>query len=701
MRFISIILIVLVSFDLLGQTEASVSEHIAKEVATILESNHLENEVIMLGEQNHSISEHFQAAFLIIKEQVEENEYEVLMTESSFIDSYLSVRKNNQFAIETIMPAYRLSQEYQILRGINKSFSHLGFDMQFDLNSADVTFLSNYFGLNEDQNEIFGYGLDFDFSVSDEFNKLMQSLINDSEDSLDIRALENILQAYNFEQWSQHRVGDWLPKYGNRRDKVMAENINFWYNYFGRVKFLALGASTHFAYSFETLDHKDLSAYTSTGSYLKRYVDEKSIQNPMVNFAFTSSQGWKRPATTYNKEDVVTNQYTVEADLINKKEDFKILELDDSIINSHAIGGKAISGNFRPVWDYLIIFKHVTGISRLKEEGQSVNLNIRKKVRILDSVSLTPIPYSHVFVEKIKEGTSANQEGMFTLLRKDEYKGQEVIVSSIGYKSKELLYEDLIETDTIFLQSQMLLLKEVDVQAELETPHALMKHIIKNTQNINLKDHIHYYNTQSEAYNKKDTLKVATINEMVLFDKESFSVNIKGVKPFDSLAFSRLGFYASYPWRGLLNSHYRFLSLFQEKQLQTFQLKFDSVNSDFTKVHFNSETLSKRVVGFKDVVQYSGSIYIKEDLPSKIVLKIKFKDGDYLNVETHFRAIDNELTPVLIKENSMVNGVTIKNLSNWVKSKIFSGQSLKMNHDLLSIEQSPQVFKTYNEFIND
>jgi len=701
MRLTYLILMYLVNFGLLAQSSKSVSKLVAEQITTALETKYLGNEIIMLGEQNHSTSEHFQTAFLVIKEQIEENDYKVLMTESSFLDSYLSVRKNNQFAIETIMPAYRLSQEYQILKGINKSFSHLGFDMQFDLNSADVTFLSNYFGLSEGQNEIFVSGLDFDFSVTDEFNKLMQSLINDSEDSLDIRALENILQAYSFEQWSQGKVGDWLPKYGNRRDKVMAENIKFWYNYFDKVKFLALGASTHFASSFETLDNEDLRAYISTGSYLKRYIAEKSIKNPIVNFAFTSSQGWKRPATTYNKEGVVSDQHTVEANLISKKKDFEILKLDDSIINSHAIGGKAISGNFQPVWDYLIIFKNATGISRLKEEGQSVKLDIRKKIRLLDSTSLNPIPHAHIYVERVKEGTSANQEGLFTLLMKDEYKGQEVVISSIGYKRKVLLYEDLITTDTILLRSQTLLLQEVDVQAKLETPYALMKQIIKNTQNISLKDHIHYYNTQSEVYNDKDTLKVATINEVILFDKESFSVNIKGVKPFDSLAFSKLGFYASYPWRGLLNSHYRFLPLFQEKQLQTFQLKFDSVNSDFTKVHFNSKILSKKVVGFKDVVQYSGSIYIKEDLPSKIILKIKFKSGDYLNIESHFRAIDSELTPVLIKENSVVNGVTVKNLSNWVKSNIFSGQSLKMNHDLLSLEQSPQVFKSYNEFIND
>lgn len=80
---------------------------------------------------------------------------------------------------------------------------------------------------------------------------------------------------------------------------------------------------------------------------------------------------------------------------------------------------------------------------------------------VRDSLTQQPIPYANILVENQQAGTTANEKGEFSFLK--TIGGKVVVLSSIGYKSKRIIFYDTISVIT--LQPIVTELKEIIIMA--------------------------------------------------------------------------------------------------------------------------------------------------------------------------------------------------------------------------------------------
>jgi hypothetical protein len=101
--------------------------------------------------------------------------------------------------------------------------------------------------------------------------------------------------------------------------------------------------------------------------------------------------------------------------------------------------------------------------------------NIYKVGRIIDSLSMQPVPFATIRLKTNQIGVYANAGGEFKILSLGQFRGDSLIVTSIGYKSKSIRFNFLDDSkiNDIFLSPDIYSISEVKVTARKNLPHSL------------------------------------------------------------------------------------------------------------------------------------------------------------------------------------------------------------------------------------
>lgn len=97
--------------------------------------------------------------------------------------------------------------------------------------------------------------------------------------------------------------------------------------------------------------------------------------------------------------------------------------------------------------------------------------NFTLKLMLLDINSYEPISYCTVYSTNSNKGTYSDKNGLFEI---DVKQNDTLVLSHIAYQIKKVMVSDFIQknTDTIFLSSQSIALKEIDIKpSEYENVH--------------------------------------------------------------------------------------------------------------------------------------------------------------------------------------------------------------------------------------
>ncbi len=95
------------------------------------------------------------------------------------------------------------------------------------------------------------------------------------------------------------------------------------------------------------------------------------------------------------------------------------------------------------------------------------------KCRVLDSASKAPVEFANAGIVSKAFGTVTNEKGEFSLNVPDSLMNEKIRISILGYKSKNILLKNLINTPVVYLSESSYNLSEVSVKPK-KTKHKIL-----------------------------------------------------------------------------------------------------------------------------------------------------------------------------------------------------------------------------------
>ena len=95
------------------------------------------------------------------------------------------------------------------------------------------------------------------------------------------------------------------------------------------------------------------------------------------------------------------------------------------------------------------------------------------KCKVLDSASKAPVEFANAGIVSKAFGTVTNEKGEFTLNVPDSLLQEKIRISILGYKSKNILLKNLINTTVVYLSASSYNLSEVAVKPK-KTKHKVL-----------------------------------------------------------------------------------------------------------------------------------------------------------------------------------------------------------------------------------
>ena len=101
------------------------------------------------------------------------------------------------------------------------------------------------------------------------------------------------------------------------------------------------------------------------------------------------------------------------------------------------------------------------------------------KGKIIDKKSNLPVVYAHILLPN-EYGVVSNQEGVFTLVLKDEHLNVEVKISALGYETITMNSNNLSQNIVIAMEPSEFILDEV-VVGNFINAHQIIENYVKNS----------------------------------------------------------------------------------------------------------------------------------------------------------------------------------------------------------------------------
>ncbi len=480
-------------------------------------NNILESEIILLGEQTHGDGAVFDEKVKIIKELHKNHNFNIIVFESGLYDNFkahqlFSTQKEKiNIYHQSIFPMWSSTKAFQELLNYveeNPEIKLLGFDSQ-------ESHLFENFYLEDLKNILSKHSIIIKDNIFEKLDKVLifkdfeeyihkpkefeKLLVSFDRISQKLRAISNknleeqvIAQAFistladlklSFDYQSGKKI-----VIQNPRDKQMAENFIFLKNQFPNEKFIAWGASYHFAnnlsgfsYTPKTEDYikkqhkleeeaikhndtklpdlinqiKELKLSIPMGKILK-----DKYKNKLYSIAFTSFEGEYKGTHDKNFKIVAAPKNSIEKKLQNQKINKTLIDLNqytDKEFYASVLGYLPLLANWQTIFDgiyYIPKMYPPIYIEYLSNTFNNKKLNKAQQIvkgKILDAETKEPIGYSDVYYRNSNKSVVSNARGTY-LIDRSKSKDDFIFFSSVGYDTDSVKISNVSTRYTVFLK---------------------------------------------------------------------------------------------------------------------------------------------------------------------------------------------------------------------------------------------------------
>lgn len=637
--------------------------------------------VVMLGEASHGEGNVMEMNIEIIKYLHEEMGFNTIAFESGFYDLYKAQRivdsgGNTEDAIKSsIFPVWTSTCEFQeLIKYIHENRGKLkmiGFDCQLtgdysiheSLDDLQVLFKSNDLGSEVDfellQHVFISLGEDFTFpaktfdfnifigelqKIENQLSVLQTRDIQDIDIWLQfIKSTQELAEDYFENNPSAFPEEDWKAWMNNPRDAQMADNLMFYLRHHPNEKVVCLGASAHFANDFASTKNKELMQFKPMGGYLKQKLGAE-----LCSIAPITSSG------TYGSFSVtdtihIASDKSIEFKLAKGDSFYQFVNLNSPNLDrpfiSYAIDYTPLTADWEKIFDAFIFIKSVNPSTLVNADCafESVDdFNVKSDTNVGNSGSMLSlqkftekingrltdekkqaIPFGNLILKNTTIGTISNEAGYFQINYPKELEKDTLIISCIGYESRELVLNEL--TDTTKLQSKDFVLDEVVINAKSLDPKFILKKAIENIPENYIQEDYNIEFYSRGVMTNFDHLLIDVENVVKLYDEKGY--DSKDNITHRQIAYKKNRFNGKYrraPKAVALSSIFlekidmvSVSPLFKKKNLKKYNLNLTGTclyeGEKVYKIAFKSKYNSFRYTGAYYIGDFNGTIYINSN----------------------------------------------------------------------------------------
>ena len=336
-----------------------------------------------------------------------------------------------------------------------------------------------------------------------------------------------------------------VDAYDNSRDKQMADNLLAYIKKHPNEKIICWGANVHFVNDMSSVDFPFIKDFKPMGSYVKEKLKDNIFSLAIVTAEkIIDKKGYKFDTPLKDKS---FEYYLNKSPNVNKYVSMSNEIFSKPIYNRLFSYKTFIKAELNKLHDgYLYINKSLQS-TRIKENQTFERNELPKKkvflIKIMDSKSGKVIP--SVYLRSARNTFVSNEKGEVNLIN---LKSKDLIyISSLGYKSKEILFEDIKKV--IFLDEEISSLSEIILKVKA-SPYDILKGAIKKIKVNYPKYHFNSDRITNvklvvrdtvfldldlfvKGYNKGYNYKWRTIGEL---NKKRWNI-IKCIKPTNAFRF--------------------------------------------------------------------------------------------------------------------------------------------------------------------
>lgn len=479
--------------------------------------------IVFLGEVDHYHPELYTSKFRVLKYLHEKMGFDMVAFESGFYDLAKAEEEIKAgvdpmatydaaiFPIWTNKPEFKPLLEY--FSSEKGKLKVVGFDSQFSgANSFDKFWKDiNYYiqeelktrkktsdddGVFEGKIEIWLDAVEqvMSYDVSDDFNATLFNLTNNQirgfvakEVNPEKRAyllqtldfIKDMAADYNKNHQSRKTKEEFKASDSNVRDRLMAENLEFWLKKYPNSKFICWGANGHFSRNLFTLNLEELKTARMMGDHIhQKYADQ------MYSLFFIGK-------LTYDTIASLENQL--------KKDNFKgLVDLSNSKASFKSYCVSTEDSAFTARWSDICDGIYYTG--DFTSSGMDVSSQSSSDVAVdyPDSSTLgggfTPtftvsgrvtnethagLVYVNFSMPGHNVGCASNDSGEYVLMVPDALKNKPLRISFLGYRELMTTAAQLSMTPVIVLEETGKSIKTVTITDQRPDAKKLMKKVIR------------------------------------------------------------------------------------------------------------------------------------------------------------------------------------------------------------------------------
>lgn len=456
----------------------------------------LENaDIVLLGEPAHS-PQYYDIKIQLVKYLHEQLNFDVLAFESGLYQmeaanseikkggSIYSAFENSMFPIWTSKEEFQKIYGYLDSLRIRKDTLEItGFDCQVSGTYASKRFVpelehalkTNKISFSEKALQILqaqfenletgslGLTEDFDEESIQELSRLAKSISLDPSLRIFHRSLlgwiGHFSDLFHNKIFKKLTEGQFQGKDNNVRDSLMAMHMIYLHEklYPGK-KIIGWGANLHFGNKVNTLETwaPDSRQFIGMGYHLKKNLGDK-----VFFLAVTTDENYPG---------------TIENELAKKGVDLAWVSNSGISKNefSSCLLGRPASGNWKEVVDGILYFNSA---EQTAPEGKDKYFI---KGQVLNAREAEPVSFASIGLEGTPIGTATDFDGTFFLKIDSADLGKTIKISCIGFKTKYIPVKSLIKIETIYLDQEIQLLKEVLVEGKAPDAVEILQQAIEN-----------------------------------------------------------------------------------------------------------------------------------------------------------------------------------------------------------------------------
>lgn len=714
----------------------NISDIYNSEDFSFLEKELKDAQIVLLGEITHNDGNVFELKTEIIKYLYNNMGFKTIAFESGTYEMWKAQQEiekgeNATTAFQnSLFPIWSKTVEFQpfidFFEKNNKDLKLYGFDNQITGKYGEEKLLSDLYnycekeklsiGLNQTDLELLIESMlysgifdekDISYTVyNTTLNTLLQEISEKQTDEIHFywnQIIKNLISlGEEYYAKKQPVVSTfYVSKDDNLRDEQMAANLLAYITEHPNEKIICWGANQHFVNNMSSIMSDTIKDFIPMGSYLKNTLKDKVYSLATITAQDSIKLGGQWHKTLVDKK-------SFEWFLKQKNEPYLFISsknknLDNEKLNRFFSPITFINSNLSQLHDGFIFLDKAIPSSLIPENSIELKTTetVQNKIsgQILDKNNKEPLAFANILIKASYIGTSTNEDGYFELYFPNSLKNKSVIISSLGYESITIAFENI--TPKIELNPEATSLDEVIITSKLSA-NAIVSKAIENfdknyplqhynadiytNAQIKLKDTIildldvisNYYNRgYKKAYRPTQNIK-------------ELRWNIKTVKPNNKMRYFFTNTYNSV-------ANIQFISHKRKLKKFTFIKEKEEVyhGKDIYIIRFNTDRNHFNYTNKSYFSEFSGFLYINKEDFSIVKIIENWNVTDYPDdLKSYYENFSDQFTFNKIIRSSLESNYRKEKNGKYYLEKTIS----KTTGELFKDNKPVEFEKTLNSF---